>query len=311
VDMSIGVDRREFLLGAAAASAAASAAFPGSKYIPPAANALEPSTRASARLLVGCCALSYLRYFNAGTMTMEKFVVKCAEMGVQGVDVTTYWLASTGPEYLTSLRHLAFKNGIPLSGVAIRTEMCQAGGGLRAEEVRKIQQWVDVTEMLGSSHLRVFGGSLPNGATEAQGINWVVECMKPACEYAGKKGITLGIESHGGITARASMILEILRKVDSPFAGVNLDITNFEAKTDEEMYSDVEACVPQATHVHVRDVFSTSKGPVDLERMWKLFAKGNYKGYMSAEYEGEEDPMTGVPKLLDKIKTLCRKYSSV
>ena len=304
--MSIGVDRREFLLGAAA-----SAAFPGSKYIPAAANALEPSTNASARLLVGCCALSYLRYFNAGTMTMEKFIVKCAEMGVQGVDVTTYWLASTGPEYLTSLRHLAFKNGIPLSGVAIRTEMCQAGGALRAEEVRKIQQWVDVTEMLGSSHLRVFGGSLPNGASEAQGINWVVECMKPACEYAGKKGITLGIESHGGITARASMILEILRKVDSPFAGVNLDITNFEAKTDEEMYSDVEACVPQATHVHVRDVFSTSKGPVDLERMWKLFAKGNYKGYMSAEYEGEEDPMTGVPKLLDKIKTLCRKYSSV
>jgi hypothetical protein len=77
------------------------------------------------------------------------------------------------------------------------------------------------------------------------------------------------------------------------------------------MYSDVEACVPQATHVHVRDVFSTSKRPIDLERMWKLFAKGNYKGYMSAEYEGEEDPMTGVPKLLDKIKTLCRKYSSV
>ena len=25
--------------------------------------------------------------------------------------------------------------------------------------------------------------------------------------------------------------------------------------------------------------------------------------------EGKEDPMTGVPKLLAKIKTLCRKYS--
>jgi len=305
--MSKGVHRRKFLLGAVAASAA----LPGAKYSTAATASADVNTNNGVRLLVGCCALSYLRYFNAGSMTMEKFIVKCTELGVQGVDVTTYWLKSTEPEYLTSLRHLAFKNGIPLSGVAIRTEMCQPGGALRDEEVRKIQEWVDVTEMLGSSHLRVFGGSLPNGATEAQGINWVVECMKPACEYAGKKGITLGIESHGGITARASMILEILRKVDSPFAGVNLDITNFEAKTDEEMYSDVEACVPQATHVHVRDVFSTSKRPVDLERMWKLFAKGNYKGYMSAEYEGEEDSMTGVPKLLDKIKTLCRKYSSV
>jgi hypothetical protein len=32
---------------------------------------------------------------------------------------------------------------------------------------------------------------------------------------------------------------------------------------------------------------------------------------MSAEYEGKEDAMTGVPKLIEKIKALCRKYSSV
>jgi hypothetical protein len=32
---------------------------------------------------------------------------------------------------------------------------------------------------------------------------------------------------------------------------------------------------------------------------------------MSAEYEADEDPLTGVPKLVGKIKTLCRKYSSV
>jgi hypothetical protein len=31
---------------------------------------------------------------------------------------------------------------------------------------------------------------------------------------------------------------------------------------------------------------------------------------MSAEYEGTEDAMVGVPKLIEKIKALCRKYSS-
>jgi hypothetical protein len=30
---------------------------------------------------------------------------------------------------------------------------------------------------------------------------------------------------------------------------------------------------------------------------------------MSAEYEGAEDSMTGVPKLIEKIKVLCSKYS--
>jgi hypothetical protein len=42
-----------------------------------------------------------------------------------------------------------------------------------------------------------------------------------------------------------------------------------------------------------------------------MFANGGYQGYMSAEYESEEDPMTGVPKLVEKIKTLCKRYSSV
>lgn len=36
---------------------------------------------------------------------------------------------------------------------------------------------------------------------------------------------------------------------------------------------------------------------------------------MSAEwentYEVDKDAMTGVPKLMDEIKTLCRKYSTV
>ena len=248
--------------------------------------------------------------FQCGSMTMESFIHKAVEFEVYGVDITTYWLKSVEPEYLVSLRHLAFKNGVSLFGIAIRTEMCQAGGAIRAEEVSRIQRWVDAAELLGASHVRVFAGNLPGGATEKQGIEWVVETMKSACDYAAKRGITLGIENHGGMTARVATTLEILRRVDSPYAGINLDISNFEGKTDDEMYSDIQACVPYATHAHIRDLFGATKRPIDLDRVWRLFAEGGYKGYMSAEYEGEEDPMTGVPKLLERIKVLCRKYSS-
>ena len=100
--------------------------------------------------------------------------------------------------------------------------MCQAGGAIRAEEVQRIQQWVDAAGLLGASHIRVFAGNLPGGATEEQGIAWVVETMKPACDYAAKRGVTLGIENHGGMTTRAATTLKILRQVDSPYAGINL-----------------------------------------------------------------------------------------
>ena len=300
--------RREFLRLSGVA-AAAIPVFGHAAALPLRAEPPAPSAN-HARLFVGCCALSYRKYFEAGSMTMEDFFHKAVELGVHSVDVTTYWLKSTDPAYLTSLRHLAFQNGIAFSGAAIRTEMCQSDPAQRAEEVGKIRGWVDATQLLGASHLRVFGGDLPDGATAKQGMDWVVEIMKSACDYAAQRGITLGMEDHHGITGRAATLLEILHRVDSPYAGVNLDISNFDSMSDEEQYADIEACVPHATHVHIRDLFSESKRPIDLDRVWRLFVKGEYKGYVSAEYENEEDPMTGVPRLIEKIKTLCRKYSS-
>ncbi len=300
--MQRSIRRREFLkvTGAAAAS---SLGTPFSVSARPE----EKSVSAKPRLFVGCCAYSFSNYLKSGKMTMEDFILKGVEMGVHGVDITTYWLKSNEPAYLASLRNFAYKNAMPFSGAAIGTNMCQADAAKRAEELAKIKQWVDRTELLGASHLRVFGGEIPAGATDQQGVGWVVEVMKPASDYAATKGIILGIESHGGITSKASNILAILKGVDSPFAACNLDIANF----PENPYPQIEACIPYASHTHIREHYGERKEPLDLERVWQMFAKGGYKGYMSAEYESEEDAMTGVPKLIAKIKTLCQKYSSV
>jgi sugar phosphate isomerase/epimerase len=300
--MNDSLPRRGFLKAAGLAAAGALLADDRASARP-----REGTANTRPRLLSGCCAYSYAKYLKAGKMTMEDFILKAVELEIDGVDITTYWLKSTEPAYLFGLRHLAFKHGVPFSGAAIGTDMCQPDPAARAEELEKIKKWVDATEVLGASHLRVFGGEVPSGATDAQGIEWVVETMKPACEYAAKKGVTLGIESHGGITSKASNILEILHRVDSPYAGCNLDISNFL----EDPYSQVEALIPCATHTHIRDSYGEPRKPLDLDRVWQMFAKAGYQGFMSAEYEGEEDPQTGVPKLVAKEKTLCKKYSSV
>ncbi|TAM82856.1 MAG: sugar phosphate isomerase/epimerase [Acidobacteria bacterium] len=242
-------------------------------------------------------------------MTYPEFFDKVVEMGSLGADMTVYWFESTGPGYLDDLRHQAFKRGIPFSGAACGSSMVQASAARRQGVLAEIKKWVDVTDRLGAPHLRIFGGPLPNGVTTKQGTDWVVEIMKPACDYSGKKGITLGIEDHQGVTQNADICLEIMQRVDSPYAGINLDITNFVATTSADPYAQIKACLPYATHSHIRDHFEDGT-PVDLERVWRLFAEAGYKGYMSAEYEGKEDAMTAVPKLMDRIKTLCRKYST-
>jgi sugar phosphate isomerase/epimerase len=270
--------------------------------------AAEPGDHAkdsSARLLAGCCAYSFGSYLRKGEMTMEQFIAKAVELGVMGVDITTYWLKSTEPGYLASLRHFAYRKAMPFSGLAIGADLCQPDPAKRKETLETVRKWIDATELAGASHLRVFGDRLPAAASDAQGISWIVETMKPACEYAATKGVTLGIETHSGLSTKAANILEILRQVDSPFAGCNLDISNFR----ENPYDQIQQCLPVATHVHVRDFYGDAKTPLDLDRIWQLFAQSGYKGYLSAEYEGDEDPNTGVPKLVTKIKDLCQKYN--
>src|SRR5580692_8167231 len=267
-----------------------------------------------ARLLPGCCAYSYDNELRHGPMTLEDFILKAAELRLTGVDMTAYYFKSTELEYLLGLRHLAYQHAVAFSGVACGVSMVQADTAKRAESLAQIKKWVDVTDLLGASHLRIFAGVLPKGANLKDAVDWVVESMKAACDYSGKKGITLGVEDHEGVTQGADLCVEIMQRVNSPYAGINLDITNFIATPAQDAYSQIAACIPYATNIHIRDHFY-DRTPVDMDRVWQIFAQAGHQGYVSAEYESSSadslPPDTGVPNLVSEIRTLCKKYSSI
>jgi sugar phosphate isomerase/epimerase len=267
-----------------------------------------------ARLFPGCCAYSYNKELRQGSMTMEDFFLKAVELKVVGVDMTVYYFKSTEPEYLNNLRHLAYKHSLAFSGTACGVSMVQADAAKRAESVSQIKKWVDVTDRLGASHLRIFAGELPQGASVKDAVDWVVEAMKETCDYSGKKGITLGVEDHEGVTQSADMCVELMQRVNSPYAGINLDITNFIATPAQDAYAQITACIPYASHIHIRDHFYDHT-PVDMDRVWKIFAQAGHQGFVSAEYEASfPDSLpsaTGVPILMEEIQALCKKYSSV
>jgi hypothetical protein len=83
--------RRQFLVaagGTAIASPAAANVFATRNA------ARADQTGNLARLFAGCCAYSNQKYFITGSMTMERSFQKPVDLGVQGVDITTYWLKS-------------------------------------------------------------------------------------------------------------------------------------------------------------------------------------------------------------------------
>lgn len=290
------MNRRHFLAAAAAAPRAAALAQPAGN--PPKKARLKPAL----------CAYSFRQELQSRTKTYEDLVRACVDWDVDGLDMTVYWMPSTDPAWLHSLRRLAYRCGVQIYSIAIRTELTRSEPKERDAEVDNIRKWVDVAAELGAGHIRVFGGYLRGGVTEEQAVPWVVECLQRGAEYAGSRGILLGLENHGGITTRAERILEIVRKANSPWVGINLDTGNF----PEDPWRQMEMCLPHAVNVQVKSEMTHEngqRGPQDWDRVVKLVAASGYKGYLSLEYEAKEPAATAVPRLLGELRALCRKYS--
>jgi sugar phosphate isomerase/epimerase len=298
------IARREFLKTAGAGALAGAGLGMGAPIARAAAAYASTDTSKTARLLVGCCAYSY----------REALTQRAVELKLDAVDMTVYYLKSTDPGYLENLRYLAYKNAVAFSGAACGSSMVQADAAKREDVLKQIKSWIDVTDRLGASHLRVFAGKLPDGVSMQQATGWVVDGMKAACDYAAPRGIVLGLEDHSGVSQSADVCLEIMHRVNSPYAGINLDITHFIPSATQDQYAQIAACIPFATVSHIRNRFD-DKTPIDMDRVWRMYAEAGHKGYMALEYEGDEaggeTAETGIPKGVAQIRELCRKYSSV
>ena len=301
------MNRRRFLATTGAALAAAAA--------PTASRAATPLVQASsagkARFRSGLVAYSYRQALQAKTMTYEDLIRIAVETGTDGIDMTSYWLPNTTDSYLLSLRRLAWKNRVEIYSVGTRVSLAQPAGEARDKQLSDLRMWVDVAQKVGATHLRIFGGQQPAGATLEQAVDLAAETLKRGVEYAGSRGVILGVEDDGGITSFAKDTIEIVKRADSPWAGMNLDIGNLRPP---KVHDQIEMAIPYAVSTHIKLDYALDDGsgrtPFDWDRIFTMFAAHGFRGYMGLEYEATADPATAIPERLRKLKELAIKYSA-
>ena len=261
------------------------------------------------RLKTAICAYSFRKALGDGSLSYLDLVDMAVDNGVDGLDSTVYWFPQHDLEsFLSAFRRKAYLAAVDLPSIAIRSDLCRANPREQEREVAWLRHWVDISHRLGSSHIRVFGGHVPEGRTEDEAASWVAEILKRSADYAAGRGVVLGLENHGGITSRAERIVQIVRAVDHPNVGINLDTGNFRS----EPYKQIEMSLPYAVNsqfkVEIRDE-QGNHGPSDWERIVAMFANAGYRGYMALEYEAAEDPFKAVPRHLGRLRELAAKYS--
>jgi sugar phosphate isomerase/epimerase len=280
----------------------------------PVASALRGQTvpaappQTAGHLRAGLVAYSYRVALAAKTMTYEDVIHKASDWGLDGVDMTVYWFPDTSDQYLAGLRRTAQRAGIQLYNAGARVQLSQPTKELQDAQVENIKKWVDVANRLGSSHVRVFGGAIPKGATEEQAIAWAVEVLKRGAEYAGTRGITLGVEDDGGLTATAEPTIAVAKQTESQWAGINADSGNL----PKNGYAQFETLLPYATSIHFKTTVTDSDGkhlPADWPRLLATIAASGYRGFVGLEYESNSAEAE-VPGLCAKLRSLSAKANA-
>jgi sugar phosphate isomerase/epimerase len=282
------------------------------------------------RLRPGVVAMSFRNQLETGKMTYEDVVRAAADLGLEGVDMTGYWVppllhftpglnshvvsdmvrenpANPSKQWLASLRRTAYHNGIHIYSVGSPVKMAQPTPELRQKEIAFAKKWVDIAYEVGAGHVRVFAGDLPKGATEEQADDWAVEVFKPVLDYAGSKGLVVGVEDDDELTRTSAQLLAIVKKADSPYARINLDCGNFR----KDGYAEVARCAPYAGATHIKTNMSTPDGkrePADWVKLFGILANAGYRGFVSIEME-PNDKDNPVPRYAPELIRCARMYS--
>jgi sugar phosphate isomerase/epimerase len=292
------LDRRDFLCaGALAGCSVACAGLPGS------ATAIEPVARTGKpKFKFSLAAYSYRELLKPRqgqpTLTLNDFVDDCAKFGLEGTELTSYYFPEPAtPEYIYALRRHCFRLGLDVSGTAIGNEFGHPPGAKRDAEIAKTKKWIENAEMLGAPVIRIFAGHQQKDQTAEEAHKLMVSAIEECCDYAGKHGVHLALENHGGPTATADGLLKFVRDVQSPWFGVNLDGGNFRG---DDAYEQLAQIAPYAVNAQIKA--KVGGKPADMKRLAKIMRDANYRGYIVLEYEEAGDVRAESRRYLDAMR---------
>lgn len=280
----------------------------------------DPYPRIGKGLHVGLAAYSFRNYFEysrgkknpkyvAGdkAMDMPAFIEYCAHLGIAGAELTSYFFPpDCEASYFTDCRRIAHVNGVQICGTAVGNNFSHPREAPeRAEQIAHVKQWIDYAALMGAPHIRVFAGVHPKGVSPEDAERNAIEALTESAVHAEKKSVFLGIENHDSI-ATADRLLRIVRGVESPWVGVNLDSGNFIA---DDVYAEIAASTPYAVNVQLKTEIrvkgTKNKIPADLERVVKILRDSGYAGYVVLEFEEAGDPYEHVPPIVEKLQQWC------
>ena len=250
---------------------------------------------------------------------IEDCIEKAAMMGFDGIEFLLMQMQSEENSYLQDLKRRSFYAGLDIMGFSTHQGFVFHDKKTRDEEVLKTIRQIELAYQLGIPTMRLNTGRwnttksfddlmankgiepILEGYTIDQGFEWVIDSIGKCIPTAEKCGVVLGLENHWGLGRTAEGVLRIVNAINSPWLQITSDTGNFL----ENQYEQLEMMAPRTFLIQAKTYYGGGKWytlDIDYDRVAGIFRKVDYRGYISLEFEGNEDPLTAVPKSLELLR---------
>lgn len=240
-------------------------------------------------------AYSFNDEFRSGKMNLFDMMEFAADIGLNAVDLTAYYFSSyprlpKKPE-IFALKKRALELGLNISWTGVRNNFVNANVESRKADREMIKNWLDISSIIGSSILRIFTGrNIPDGFSKTQVKEWLIEEYKICANYGEQRGVIVALQNHNEFLFTADEVIEILKKVDSKWFGLILDISGL--RTTNDPYAEAEKLAPFANYWFIKEhvYHNQIKKRTDMLKMASLIKRHNFRGYVSFESLSDGDP---------------------
>ena len=240
---------------------------------------------------------------HGSLMDLKQFPAMVADRyNIHNVEILGQHMPSTAPAYLKELRAAVQRAGshvvdLPAGGDA---SLYDPDAKKRAMAIEDGKKWIEVAVALDcrSVRLNISGakGVKPDVALTAEGLSAIAQ-------YGASKNVVVNLENDDPETEDAFFIVKVIDRVNSPWLRALPDFCNSMLKGDPKFNYDAVAAMFQRAYniAHLKDseVDNGKVYRVDLARTFAIAKASGFKGYYSAEFEGEGDAYAGVGKLID------------
>lgn len=250
-------------------------------------------------------AYSFNQYLRSGEMDLDDLLKYCARLNFDAVDPTGYYFPGypdvPDDAYVYHIKRKAFLLGLDISGTGVRQDFTNPDSAQRAADVQHVKEWIEVASNLGAPVIRVFAGrGLPEGYTWEQAGEWSVTALKECADYGKQHGVMVAIQNHDDFIKTAEQIKILLRRVNSDWLGLILDVGSF---TQNKPYSEIAAVAPYAVSWQIKQYlgYEDRRVRTNLNEIARILRDVNYRGYIPLETLGG-DPKELVPPLLREVR---------